>query len=120
MLQRSILRKKSLSFKDLKGFIPESKTSSVEKKVAEQNKEKDRIKNFAASKVRTIAVCDTCGASCCIYSKYAIGVKNGPTEMQLDRVSKFLENGFVCGMDIPGNSGFYIRVFIGCGDFIES
>ena len=77
---KNYIETKSLSFKGLKRVIQDSKTNSVERKVADGNKRKDNNKQFVASKVRIIAVYDTCGASRCVYSKYAIRAKNGPTK----------------------------------------
>ena len=70
--------------------------------------------------MREIAVCNTCGARRYVYSNKAIRQKDGPTERQFDHVAKFLENCYVCGMNIPVNGGFYFKEALGGGDFIES
>jgi len=114
------IEKNSLSLKDLKCLflIPDTKHNTDEKKNKDASKkEKNR---FSVSKVREIAVCNTCGTKHYVYSNKAIGAKDGPIEKHLEHLEKFLENGYVCGMKIPVKGVFYIKDSMNCGNYIES
>ncbi|EJK47344.1 hypothetical protein THAOC_33939, partial [Thalassiosira oceanica] len=63
----------------------------------------------AATKVRAVATCDSCGAKRAVYSKNAVGQKGGPTKRQLENVETLLECGYVCGNPLGEGSGFLMR-----------
>ena len=51
------------TLKDLLIVIPNAKATTVEKKIMEESKKKDKHNTFNATKVRAVADCDVCGAS---------------------------------------------------------
>ena len=89
-----------------------------------QWKEKDKERNWHASKVRTTAVCRACGATRCIYSNNMVGKSGGPTKEELKTLERAIEkNGYLCVAKMSGHDGgksFYSRRAIRCGEPIEA
>ena len=68
--------------------------SQVEKK----KRDSKLIKGVNWSKVRYLLGCDYCKATRCVYSRFAIGNKKGPTTKHMTSLKKFVEdNGYKCG-----------------------
>ena len=88
----------------------------------EKRRQQDKSKTWEASKLREVAICKLCGATRCVFSKCAVGSKNGPTTEELTRLQQSIEsNGYVCGDRIKGcGSKFYSKRAMRCGNYIES
>jgi hypothetical protein len=61
-----------------------------------QWKEKEKERNWHASKVRTTAVCRACGATRCIYSNNKVGKSGGPTKEELETLERAIEKNGYC------------------------
>ena len=110
------------TLKDLLSVIPNAKATTVEKKIMEERKKKDKHNTFNATKVRAVADCDVCGASRAVLSAKKVGTSDGPSEQDLKDLEQSLENnGYICGNKIKGGNGkFYAKRAIFCGYPIES
>ena len=71
--------------------------------------------------LRALAHCGDCGAWRCIFSKGAVGTKDGPTQAQVDGLHGSLEKGYSCGGKVKSFGGkFFSRRAVRCIDPIES
>jgi len=84
------IEENGVTIDQLKSLIPNSKKEPEEKKAIDANKRLDKAHNWDATKLRATVKCDDCGASRCIYSKFAVGSKNGPTSAEEEIRSKAL------------------------------
>lgn len=117
---RAIIDKKKLSLDDLLKFLPSKKNDTEEKKNIQHSKECDKQHTFSATKVRLTVPCDDCGAHRAIYSNHAIGTPKGPSKKQLESLERSLENGYTCGKAVKSAGGFFVKMQLRCGDYIES
>ena len=62
--------KYNVSFEELENVLPDAMVDSKEKHVIAKEKEKDKddMKAFVASKLRSVVKCDSCGLPQCIYT----------------------------------------------------
>ncbi len=105
---------------DLISLIPNANDIPEEKKAVDADRQKDKEHSWNAKQVRLVAKCDECGAMRCIFSKRAVGLKNGPTQEDLEKLEGSLERGYICGGEILGGEYFYSRRALRCMDPIES
>eukprot|EP00957_Ditylum_brightwellii_P117971 8998146-Ditylum_brightwellii.AAC.1 len=89
------------------------------------NIRKKQIKcTFDATKVRAIAKCSSCGATCCIFSVKALGGsdEDAPSAEHLQSLDQLIKNnGFICGNKIKRhNKKLFNQQAVLCGDPIEA
>ena len=82
-------------------------------------RKKDRRKCFDRSKVRMLLTCNNYGSHRCECSKTMTRKKEGPTEMNLQKIQQWTERGYICVGKFPGNI-LYVQRKCVCGDCIES
>ena len=78
------------TLKDLLSAIPKAKATTVEKKIMEERKKKDKHNTFNATKVRAVADCDVCGVSREVLSAKKVGTSDGPSEQDLKDLEQSL------------------------------
>ena len=99
---RRYIEQNNVTADESRKMIPNSKQNSKDRDWEEWRR-KDKEHTWEATKVRETAKCKVCGANRCIFSKSAVGSKNGPTEEELKGLQLSIENdGYVCGDKIKG------------------
>jgi len=95
---RMKIESENLSLEKLKSYLPNTKNNTEEKKYIAERKKEDKSFVFDFTKVRATARCNYCGATRVIYSHKKVGVKDGPTVKDLEKLKSSLErNGYNCG-----------------------
>lgn len=79
---------------ELRKMIPNSKHGKD--KDWEERREKDKGRTWEATKVRETTTCKVCGAIRCLFSKSAVGSKNGPTKEELKRLQLSIAKSWIC------------------------
>ena len=95
---------------------------SEEKKQVKESKLIDKCQKFSANKLRSTIVCDSdsCGTIQAVHSDFDVGRKKGPSKAHLNNLMALLENGYICGNAIIEDTGFFVKMQMRCGDYIES
>mmetsp|Transcript_14019 Transcript_14019/g.30519 ORF Transcript_14019/g.30519 Transcript_14019/m.30519 type:complete len:236 (-) Transcript_14019:86-793(-) len=116
---RMKIESENLSLEKLKSYLPNTKNNTEEKKYIAERKKEDKSFVFDFTKVRATARCNYCGATRVIYSHKKVGVKDGPTVKDLEKLKSSLErNGYNCGDKITVGK-FYAHRALMCGHPIE-
>ena len=80
------IESENLSLENLKSYLPNTKNNTEEKKYIAERKKED--KSFLDS---AIARCNSCGVTRVIYSHKKVGVRDGPTVKDLEKLKNSLE-----------------------------
>ena len=85
------------------------------------DKAKDRVNTnlFQATKLRSIALCNSCNASRCIFSSSGIGSGNGLLQGDLVELQEKIEYAYLCGDSISVEA-FLIKQQHRCEEYVES
>ena len=81
-----------------------------EKNAIDTDKHWDKAHKWDATKLRVTVKCDDGEALRCIYSKFAVGLKNDPTLAEEEIMEQILDKGYVCGFEIKGIGKFSLSL----------
>ena len=71
------------------------------------------------SNVRIELICGGCNAHRCVYYNKMVGSKGGPKKSGIEELHRWLEGGYMCGSNVPGEK-FYFHKKLFFGEYIES